>query len=713
MIKRFNPYLLVVVLINSLIYHRWLSFSVFTYSDWAFHFKEAMVDRLIPTVWNTTWNYDFGQVDVLLWKFPIYLLTGVFGSLGYNYNVAEKVLVFWPVIYLLSIGSFLLIKHIVKSDLGALIGSFIFSFSTYFLSIDTQGHEFLTVGFALSTIAILYFIKLLDERRVSLAVVVSLLLLLVGVFDLRCLYITVGIVLLYLFYFTLLNFKSIKKKVINFLIIVSLPFIILLLVNLYWLLPILNVDYLASNTVLGRQIFGNEFYNLQNSFTTFFPFWTGGEPLWFTVLRIPIYFWVYPILAIIGLIVNKKNSKIIFFALIALIGIFFSKQADIPFPTSYVYFYENFPGFSAFRESSKFDFMVSLGYAVLIGGLVEWLVRRTWSNRAQYLKYGLLSLIILVSLWNAKPIITGEINSLFAPRTVPSDFIRLKNTIIPQPDYSRTFWINKSNYWSINNNTHPEIEGRYVINDNWSKYFNDILSNERLKEGEKMMNVLRREEMNNLLDLSSVKYVIVPLYDKETENSIIKGFGKTYSYYENEMSKIPYLTKVDGISQNILIYENADYRPHIYATKAIDTIGSDNEITKIEYQEKSPSEYKLELRGVSGRRLIYLTDAYSPSWKMRIGDFDWVNVIQDNHYFQDDTLHKQSELGFNYFIIDPSVICGDYKCKQNADGSYDLNLTLYFEPQAYFYLGMIISGSVLAICLGYLLYYGTKKIKHN
>jgi hypothetical protein len=43
-------------------------------------------------------------------------------------------------------------------------------------------------------------------------------------------------------------------------------------------------------------------------------------------------------------------------------------------------------------------------------------------------------------------------------------------------------------------------------------------------------------------------------------------------------------------------------------------------------------------------------------------------------------------------------------CKKNPDGSYDINLTLYFKPQSYFYLGLIISGTTLIGCLGYLLY---------
>ncbi len=42
--------------------------------------------------------------------------------------------------------------------------------------------------------------------------------------------------------------------------------------------------------------------------------------------------------------------------------------------------------------------------------------------------------------------------------------------------------------------------------------------------------------------------------------------------------------------------------------------------------------------------------------------------------------------------------------KENPDGSIDIELTLYFKPQSYFYLGIIISGTTLILCLGYLGY---------
>jgi len=41
-------------------------------------------------------------------------------------------------------------------------------------------------------------------------------------------------------------------------------------------------------------------------------------------------------------------------------------------------------------------------------------------------------------------------------------------------------------------------------------------------------------------------------------------------------------------------------------------------------------------------------------------------------------------------------------CVGNKDGTYDMNITLYFTPQSYMYLGLIISGATLVLIIGFL-----------
>ncbi len=51
---------------------------------------------------------------------------------------------------------------------------------------------------------------------------------------------------------------------------------------------------------------------------------------------------------------TRKREYILFFALVALVGMLLGKQVSEPFPTLYNWLYETLPGFNAFREASKF-----------------------------------------------------------------------------------------------------------------------------------------------------------------------------------------------------------------------------------------------------------------------------------------------------------------------------------------------------------------------
>lgn len=55
-----------------------------------------------------------------------------------------------------------------------------------------------------------------------------------------------------------------------------------------------------------------------------------------------------------------------FFALLALLGVFLSKQVAPPGGVIYKILFEYFPGFSAFREASKFFVLIAMSYSVMI-----------------------------------------------------------------------------------------------------------------------------------------------------------------------------------------------------------------------------------------------------------------------------------------------------------------------------------------------------------
>lgn len=81
---------------------------------------------------------------------------------------------------------------------------------------------------------------------------------------------------------------------------------------------------------------------------------------------------------------------------------------------------------------------------------------------------------------------------------------------------------------------------------------------------------------------------------------------------------------------------------------------------------------------------------------------NWWNISKDEIIkYVNDNNSKELQKEWYPKILENGKI--DYKYYTlNADGSIDVELTLYFKPQSYFYLGLIISGTTFIILIWYL-----------
>lgn len=685
-----------LLVIGSVVYRVWLSFSIFVYGDGMFFFKEALKDFIIPSAWG--W-----QGGPLLWHYPFSALYGVFGFLGFGTNIAEKFLIFWPIIFLGPIAGFLLVKKITGSNIAGFIGSLVFSYNTYFLSINTQSHILLPLSFIISTFAFLCFVYLLETKKNYLVPLSSILLFIVGFIDLRSFYVLSAVIFLYATYYQVFiekNWKhNLKKNVSLFLYV----YLTLFLLNLYWLIPSILTKSLTSNEYLSRTIFGSQFYNLQSSLAFFYPYWTGKEPTWLYVQKIPIYFWLYPILAFAGLTMAKMNRKIIFFGILALVGVFLTKQEASPFGAVYMFLFTHVPGFSAFREASKFDYLIVLSYSVLIGFFADFI----WSYfKNKKLKYLFVFFIAFLLLWNTKPLITGEIRTMFVPINTPSDFVKLKNYILPDPNYSKVLGLSLNGKYVFSTYAHPEYDLLYSLAHFWgAETVTYDFENKTQAEGEKLMEYLSTDEARRLLSASSVEFVPVFIKDDPSHQSIRRDLGKEGSYFEKEMDKISYLRKIDLKMKNVILYKALDFKSHLYLTTEKETLKNDIPYKQVSSKMISPSEYNFQIKNLIDPIYLNFTELYDPSWRIHIGQFKWWEVLYKKEYFISDGIHSQNALRFNQFYLDPKEICSTIPCSFEA--------TLYAKPQSYLYLGLIISSVTLIGVFVAIIYLFKKRNEKN
>ena len=177
------------------------------------------------------------------------------------------------------------------------------------------------------------------------------------------------------------------------------------------------------------------------------------------------------------------------------------------------------------------------------------------------------------------------------------------------------------------------------------------------------------------------------------------------------------------------------------------TSGEGDNNSQVIFSKISSVKYHISLKEISAPIQLFFLENYHNSFKLYSGDFDTVckgvsfqyktsgsteclGTENERYKFSDisyffkrplfDDSHKIFNDYANEWTIDPEYIKKNFTKDQyheNSDGSIDLDLTLYFKPQSYFYLGLIISGATLAGCLGYLGYIGIrswrKKIWHK
>lgn len=708
------PILLLIIFL--IVYRTWIfDLGVLTHTDWWFYSHETMNSILIHIF--SVWFVDFtlGRVLLEMGQAPIYIWYGILPKVfGFDYAFVERLIHFWPIIIVTPLSAYIFLKSIFKRDVACFIGVLVYSFNTYFLTLQT-GHITLMAAAAFVPLILYLFRLTLEQQKFMYALLTGTVLFICSSYEPRVFYLVIWI----MFFHTLYHTVFVKKKFsIKSFIVTSMyafiPLMIVLLLSAFWILGLSQTASLQSNELFRRELFGNEFFNIPNAFTLFHPFWTGSKSAVFELQSIPFFFWIIPCAAFLGLFLNRKNSTVLFFGFICILGIFLAKQIGQPFPGVYPFLYDYLPGFNAFREASKFYIFIVIGYTVLIAGFIQWLYDNWNTGKWKiYAKYSLTIVIASVFLWNTKPILTGEIGTLFVTREMPNDYKVVKDYVLSQDSYFRTLSIPTFSRWSPYTNEHPQLSTVSMMNTYWNSLIKDKQKAVKYTEAELMIAALNTDVSDNLLDKSSIKYVIVPLIDKANDDNFFIFYGRDREYYIRELNKIDYLKKVDVGTQEVLVYENHNYRPHIYITNEKESLKNNVPIQQVDFTFVRPSEYTITLDNVSDQLYLTFTDAYHPSWEIIVGKVNWFDSIQNENYFLSDKNHLKSEAGLNTFIIDPKEICKNSQCTINSDGSYTLNVTLYFKPQAYVYLGGIISLATLGVLLGYFILLWFKKARYG
>lgn len=608
-----------------------------------------------PQAWEFSWANGFGGYNIILSAFPIYFLMALFIKLGLSLAIAQKLLIFLPIVFLPVISSYLLIKELTKSNLGAISGSLVYSYNVYLLLTQAGGQFSIAVAYSLVSLALLLLIKCIKEDKIYLGILASIIGFGISTYDFRIFYIYAWISLGLLISLNLNRLKSgYFKEIGKSISIFGLSFLFWFGLSLFWILPLIISGSVTNNAAINRGLFGNQYMNFKQSLFFFHPFWTGGNGQALGVVQnIPEYFIFIPLLAILGAITNFRRPFFKFFIVIAVLGIILTKQTAPPFPDLYLWLYNYFPGFNAYRESSKFYLFLGLGYSILIGGCVS-------AIRSRFVRIIFLLIVAILFLYNTFPLINGQIKEMFTPKQIPLPYQQYEKMVHYDTSLYRTLWIPSFSQWSYFSLLHPVVDVYRLYFDNLvdlTRSAPNIVFFHANSVSTQVLKPFLLPDAQLILSQLGIRYIIVPMEDDQSNNIFQNyGFGN-----RNELVKfldsLKYLEK-KSLILGLEIYENKNYFSFVNIVN-YQIINS----TRVKIYPPYPD-------------IVNYSQMFDSNWAL----VDGTKIISKA---------SRTPLGLMQFTI--------------PRGVKNKPLEIYFLPQRYAQIGTIISIVTAVLILGYLI----------
>ncbi len=645
------------------IYHNWFMSKEIIGGDWPFYYQEAVnMFSPLPPVWSGVHGNGLGgkiifySVDTYLY-FPGWFFSKI---LHIPWDMVYKVFWFGGFLILGFCSSFFLLKRIFpQSPLWQqILGVFIYLANTYILMMTSGGQMGPALAYAFAPFILLKYMDLLaiiNKRSINFDLVqntiaAGVLLAIQMFFDPRDVYLMLLIIGVY-FLFNY-NYRLPNKRVTHFFLslvfLFLIPLLIVGLLHAFWILPLFfvgnsSIDQLGSAYTTSSAVKFFSFAKFENTISLLHPFWP--ENIFGKTAFMRPEFILLPFFAYISLLFTKSR-KVLFFALLGLLGAFLAKGANDPLGGLYLWFFDHIPGFVVFRDPTKFYLLISLSYAVLVPFSIyscfSWFIKK----KKRYLASGFLFLVLLYFFILALPAFNGTITGTFQKRSTPQDYIALKNKLSNDSHFYRILWFPREERFAYVTNMHPAVEASALF---------------AVPDQDLTKKIFAQGTQKYLSDLG-IRYIIVP-YDPYGEIFIEdrKYSQKKRDAVEQTLDKISWLKKIQ--KDKITIYENISYKDHFYT--------NDNE--KISFVMHSSEDYDVTRKLQKPTKLIF-AENFSNHWKVKFNG-SVINSIKTNE-------------GLNSFEL-----------PKNAQ-----KVHIYNDEVNYYTYGLYISGITVLLLIGISLY---------
>jgi len=439
-------------------------------------------------LWEEIQFGGWDQSQVNLPKIPYYFFLSASSSVGIPLHLIEKI-VFAALFVLPGLSMYYLSIILFKNNLSRLLGALFYTLNLYTLIHWHNGQMLVILPYAVIPLLLGIFLRGLKKKQIfKYAVLFGLASVLMAPgsrFPLMvvALFLTASLSILYL----LLHRNKIE---ISFTLRFTLAcFLMSLIANLWWIIPVLSLLQSSSENVqllLG----GLKHVYLESGFTSFLevsrllgewgwytthnsvPYYTFANMYSIDPLLVTVTFLI-PVLAWSALLVAPKSRLVLSVSIATIFGVFLSMGTYPPFGALYQVLYQYVPFFWIFRNPYRsFVPIIALGYAILIGALID--KARAFNipithhfkiqidqNTCKFALTALLLVLIVSSTW---PFFTGDvIEDPLRIQEIPSYYSQANDYFLNQSTDSKLLLLPSS----------PTFGGRYT----WGYTGPDILPN--------------------------------------------------------------------------------------------------------------------------------------------------------------------------------------------------------------------------------------------
>lgn len=683
-----------------------------------------------------------GQMNSIFPAAPFYLLLAFLNLLGFSSGNISSFYIFF-FLYGSFLSFFISIKWIFPNISRALRmgGGLIYALNYFTFSILTYswGFSHHLIFYIFIPLLVLLFLKILFEKHFVIRNFI--LFVLIFLFSTISYANTAFLLALFFIQFLLvvvflllgrIRYKDIWKKLFVFAFIYI--FIFGFFLFSFFISSYQYIDYLAQSEVLG----GDSTRFVKETSSSII------NILSFDMNRLRVSLnIIYPLTLFFLLVffLKRKKSEIEYqyltkgFLIIFVMFVFFAVRIKEPFFSINSFLYKT-QLFSFFRSPEKvFVFLPFVFVVIIIGILLNLKLKKTINLIIIFIflciPWGFYSGGVIDGLQKADKIHPYIVK-------IPDEYHQVKNIINSDNRSTSVLSLPYSVVNSINWSDYPKwgFIGQDVLYLLYDKYFisanvfdhPSIETSLSFKEYNKK-GIINESKFIRLLQKFSGQFIIF-------HKDINKDWILATEMVQLTLDSLEEKKFVEKISDND--YFNL-YKINDEGVKPI--ISSNN--VDVEFVKINPTKYRIHIKGLNKNSRIEFNQAFSRQWyalaessnfllncekKYNYPNFNTVECSSSDNFFEgdefslmlreriDESFHKIINDYANGWTIDPNYIKNNFDksyYKENADGSIDMNLILYFKPQSYFYLGLLISGTTLFFCISYLIYDWRKRKKQK